>query len=82
LGGALDMGRYSVAARCVGQSQRCIDLAVAYAREREAFGQKIGDLERSGAWSLEEQTEPFRTYPFSPRYESLRHWISVFRKAP
>ena len=27
LGGALDMGRYSVAARCVGQSQRCIDLA-------------------------------------------------------
>jgi alkylation response protein AidB-like acyl-CoA dehydrogenase len=42
LGGALDMGRYSVAARCVGQSQRCIDLAVAYAGEREAFGQKIG----------------------------------------
>jgi alkylation response protein AidB-like acyl-CoA dehydrogenase len=36
------MGRYSVAARCIGQSQRCIDLAVAYATEREAFGQKIG----------------------------------------
>ena len=45
LGGALDMGRYSVAARCVGQSQRCIDLAVAYAREREAFGQKIGEFQ-------------------------------------
>jgi alkylation response protein AidB-like acyl-CoA dehydrogenase len=42
LGSALDMGRYSVAARCIGQSQRCIDLAVAYATEREAFGQKIG----------------------------------------
>jgi alkylation response protein AidB-like acyl-CoA dehydrogenase len=45
LGSALDMGRYSVAARCVGQSQRCIDLAVAYAREREAFGQKIGEFQ-------------------------------------
>jgi alkylation response protein AidB-like acyl-CoA dehydrogenase len=45
LGGALDMGRYSVAARCVGQSQRCIDLALAYAQEREAFGQKIGEFQ-------------------------------------
>ncbi len=45
LGSALDMGRYSVAARCVGQSQRCIDLAVAYAAEREAFGQKIGEFQ-------------------------------------
>ena len=45
LGSALDMGRYSVAARCVGQAQRCIDLAVAYAREREAFGQKIGEFQ-------------------------------------
>jgi len=45
LGGALDMGRYSVAARCVGQSQRCIDLALGYAQEREAFGQKIGEFQ-------------------------------------
>jgi len=45
LGSALDMGRYSVAARCLGQSQRCIDLAVAYAGEREAFGQKIGGFQ-------------------------------------
>jgi len=45
LGAALDMGRYSVAARCVGQSQRCIDLAVDYAQEREAFGQKIGEFQ-------------------------------------
>jgi len=45
LGSALDMGRYSVAARCVGQSQRCIDLALAYAMEREAFGQKIGEFQ-------------------------------------
>jgi alkylation response protein AidB-like acyl-CoA dehydrogenase len=45
LGAALDMGRFSVAARCVGQAQRCIDLAVPYAMTREAFGQKIGEFQ-------------------------------------
>ena len=45
LGSALDMGRYSVAARCVGQAQRCLELAVAHASEREAFGQKIGEFQ-------------------------------------
>lgn len=45
LGAALDLGRYSVAGRCVGQSQRCIDLALPYARERTAFGQKIGEFQ-------------------------------------
>jgi alkylation response protein AidB-like acyl-CoA dehydrogenase len=45
LGSALDMGRFSVAARCVGQAQRCIDLAVPYALERTAFGQKIGEFQ-------------------------------------
>lgn len=45
LGSALDMGRFSVAARCVGQAQRCLDLAVPYAVEREAFGQKIAEFQ-------------------------------------
>ncbi len=45
LGSALDMGRYSVAARCVGQAQRCLELAVAHATQREAFGQKIGEFQ-------------------------------------
>ena len=45
LGSALDTGRFSVAARCVGQAQRCIDLAVPYALERDAFGQKIGEFQ-------------------------------------
>ena len=45
LGAALDMGRFSVAARCVGQAQRCIDLTLPYAVEREAFGQKIGNFQ-------------------------------------
>ncbi len=45
LGSALDMGRFSVAARQIGQAQRAIDLAVPYALEREAFGQKIGEFQ-------------------------------------
>jgi alkylation response protein AidB-like acyl-CoA dehydrogenase len=42
LGSALDMGRFSVAARCVGQAQRCVDLALPYAAARHSFGQAIG----------------------------------------
>jgi alkylation response protein AidB-like acyl-CoA dehydrogenase len=45
LGSALDTGRFSVAARCVGQAQRCLDLALPYAMEREAFGEKIGGFQ-------------------------------------
>jgi alkylation response protein AidB-like acyl-CoA dehydrogenase len=45
LGSALDVGRFSVAARAVGQAQRCIDLALPYAMEREAFGKKIGEFQ-------------------------------------
>jgi len=45
LGAALDTGRFSVAARCVGQAQRCLDLALPYALEREAFGEKIGSFQ-------------------------------------
>ena len=45
LGSALDMGRYSVAARCVGQSQRALDLAIPYALERQAFGQRIAEFQ-------------------------------------
>jgi alkylation response protein AidB-like acyl-CoA dehydrogenase len=45
LGSALDTGRFSVAARCVGQAQRCVDLALPYALQREAFGQRIGEFQ-------------------------------------
>ena len=45
LGSALDTGRFSVAARCVGQAQRCVDLAVPYAGERNAFDQPIGEFQ-------------------------------------
>ena len=45
LGAALDTGRFSVAARCVGQAQRAVDLTLPYATERRAFGQAIGEFQ-------------------------------------
>jgi len=45
LGAALDTGRFSVAARCIGQAQRAVDLSLPYAREREAFGQPIAEFQ-------------------------------------
>src|ERR671920_223226 len=38
---ALDSGRYSVAAGCVGICQGCVNTSVAYAKEREQFGRPI-----------------------------------------
>ncbi len=48
--------------------------------DESGFGEKIASLERSRAWVLKEKTEPFRTYPFSEQYASLRHWICVYTK--
>jgi alkylation response protein AidB-like acyl-CoA dehydrogenase len=42
---ALDYGRLSVAARSVGLAQACLDAALRYADEREAFGEKIGSFQ-------------------------------------
>jgi alkylation response protein AidB-like acyl-CoA dehydrogenase len=42
---ALDNGRISLAAGCVGIAQGCLDASVAYAREREQFGQPIAGFQ-------------------------------------
>ncbi len=42
---ALDRGRMSVAAGCVGIVQGCLDAAVAYARERRQFGRPIASFQ-------------------------------------
>ncbi len=45
VGANLAMGRYSVAARCVGQAQACLDAALKYAPERTIFGQKESEFQ-------------------------------------
>ncbi len=42
---ALDNGRYSVAAGCVGIIQGCLDLSSRYARDRRQFGRPIGSFQ-------------------------------------
>lgn len=42
---ALEWGRVNIAARSVGIAQRAHDEALAYANERKAFGQLIGDFQ-------------------------------------
>src|SRR3954447_24264669 len=42
---ALDHGRISLAAGCVGIAQGCLEASVAYAKERRAFGRPIGGFQ-------------------------------------
>jgi alkylation response protein AidB-like acyl-CoA dehydrogenase len=42
---AVERGRLGVAARAVGVAQACLEDSVAYAREREAFGQQISQFQ-------------------------------------
>ncbi|HEV2975375.1 MAG TPA: acyl-CoA dehydrogenase family protein [Solirubrobacteraceae bacterium] len=42
---ALDSGRYSVAAGCVGICQGCVDQSVSYSKEREQFGRPIASFQ-------------------------------------
>jgi hypothetical protein len=42
---ALDSGRYSVAAGCVGVCQSCLEESVKYAKEREQFGRPIASFQ-------------------------------------
>lgn len=45
LDAALDRGALFAAAQMLGIAQRCIDLAVAYAKERQQFGKPIGSYQ-------------------------------------
>ncbi len=42
---AVERGRLGVAARAVGVAQACLDDTVAYARDREVFGQRIAEFQ-------------------------------------
>ncbi|MCA4133741.1 acyl-CoA dehydrogenase family protein [Arthrobacter sp. M4] len=41
----LDEGRIAIAALATGAAQGCVDLSVKYAKERQAFGHKIGEYQ-------------------------------------
>jgi glutaryl-CoA dehydrogenase (non-decarboxylating) len=45
VGATLSTGRYSVAARCVGQAQACLDAVLSYAPQRMIFGKKESEFQ-------------------------------------
>jgi acyl-CoA dehydrogenase len=55
----LDRGRLHISGVCVGVAQRLIGEAVNYAREREQFGQRIGDFQLIQAMLADSQTETY-----------------------
>ena len=61
--GGLELGRINVAARGVGVAKRALDLAVAYAQQRETFGQPIA----------QHQSIQIKLADMATRLESSRH---------
>ena len=55
----LDRGRLHISAVCVGVAERLIREAVAYAREREQFGSRIGDFQLIQAMLADCKTEAY-----------------------
>ena len=58
----LDRGRLHISGVCVGVARRLIGEAVAYAREREQFGQKIGEFQLIQAMLADSQTEAYAAH--------------------
>lgn len=44
----LDAGRIGIASQALGIAEACYEASLAFAREREAFGQKIGEFQGTG----------------------------------
>ncbi len=55
----LDRGRLHISAVCVGVAERLIRECVRYAREREQFGQKIGEFQLIQAMLADSRTEAY-----------------------
>jgi acyl-CoA dehydrogenase len=55
----LDRGRLHISGVCVGVAERLISECVAYAREREQFGQKIGEFQLIQAMLADSKTEAY-----------------------
>jgi acyl-CoA dehydrogenase len=55
----LDRGRLHISAVCVGVAERLIEECVNYAREREQFGQKIGEFQLIQGMLADSKTEAY-----------------------
>jgi len=55
----LDRGRLHISSVCVGVAERLIQECVAYARDREQFGQKIGEFQLIQAMLADSKTETY-----------------------
>lgn len=55
----LDRGRLHISGVCVGVAERLIEESVKYAREREQFGQKIGEFQLIQAMLADSKTEAY-----------------------
>ena len=55
----LDRGRLHISGVCVGVAERLIEESVRYAREREQFGQKIGEFQLIQAMLADSKTEAY-----------------------
>lgn len=51
------------------------------AYENQGFKQKIDQIDSNGKWRRLDQSQLFRTYPFSDKEADLRHWVMAYRKA-
>jgi alkylation response protein AidB-like acyl-CoA dehydrogenase len=83
--GTFDRSRPGIAAQAVGIAQGALDAAVAYARDRKQFGQRIGDFEMIQAMlaDMDARTEAARqlTYKAAVEIEAGAHdaarWASI-----
>ncbi len=55
----LDRGRLHISGVCIGVAERLISECVTYAREREQFGQRIGDFQLIQAMLADSKTEAY-----------------------
>jgi alkylation response protein AidB-like acyl-CoA dehydrogenase len=88
--GTFDRSRPAIAAQAVGIAQGALDVAVAYARDRKQFGQRIGDFQMIQAMlaDMDARTEAARqlTYkacveveagsPDTPRWASIAKLVA------
>lgn len=68
----LDQGRIGIAAQALGIAQAALDASVDYAKEREAFGQKIGQFQmiQHKLAEMKTRVEASRLLTYQAAYES------------